>query len=211
MLFNSQASQDHFVYLLLYRLLKKKDEGFYLEIGAGEPIATNNSYLFETNFKWKGVSIDISNSLVKSWKDTRQNTLLISDATKVDYEYILKDFPKTIDYLSLDIDEMYDVVLERIPFDKYTFKIITIEHDSYRFGTRFKDREREILTKLGYRMICSDVKHLGYAFEDWWVNPIAFPKSILSGLSSLDLSGKEHSTILKIISDFVSAAEKLNV
>ena len=41
--FNSQSSQDQFVYTLLYELLDKQDSGYYLEIGAGEPISINNS------------------------------------------------------------------------------------------------------------------------------------------------------------------------
>ncbi len=42
---------------------------------------------------------------------TRQNPLLIEDAMRSDYRQILKSFPKVIDYLSLDIDDSYDVVL----------------------------------------------------------------------------------------------------
>jgi hypothetical protein len=42
--FYSQAAQDKFVYALLYGLLGKKDKGYYLEIGASDPVRINNSW-----------------------------------------------------------------------------------------------------------------------------------------------------------------------
>ena len=44
--FHGQASQDEFVYTLLYALLGKEDKGYYLEIGAGHPTIINNSYVY---------------------------------------------------------------------------------------------------------------------------------------------------------------------
>ena len=76
-----------------------------------------------------------------------------------------------IDYLSLDIDEHYVDVLNLIPLDKYTFKVITIEHDKYRFGDVYCDGEREILLSHGYFLVVTDVLHDGNSFEDWWVHP----------------------------------------
>ncbi len=153
----SQASQDRFVYFLLYELLDKQDDGYYLEIGAGHPINGNNSYLFEKNLGWKGVSIDIDKASKKIWYSVRQNPLLIEDATQSDYKSILEPFPQVIDYLSLDIDSNYDIVLQRMPFNDHIFKIITIEHDFYRFGDKYKRDERMILTSLGYYLLCPDV------------------------------------------------------
>src|SRR5271156_4992668 len=103
----SQAAQDRFVYMILYGLLGKQDQGYYLEIGAGDPINTNNSYFFEKELNWSGVSIDISKEHTKQWYAARNNLLLNEDATKSDYGTILQSFPKVIDYLSLDIDECY--------------------------------------------------------------------------------------------------------
>src|SRR5579862_4170449 len=119
----SQASQDQFVHLLLYQLLDKKDVGYYLEIGANHPTFTNNTYFFEENLGWKGSSIDISDEHRDIWYATRQNPLLIEDAMQSDYGSILKPFPQVIDYLSLDIDASYDILLQRIPFKDYIFKI----------------------------------------------------------------------------------------
>lgn len=197
--FHSQASQDQLVYYLLYGLLGKEDPGYYLEIGAGEPIYINNTYFFEKNLNWEGVSIDISEELYKLWYPQRNNLLLAQDALRTNYSSVLQSFPKVIDYLTLDVDGLYDVVLRRIPLDKYTFKVITIEHDFYRYGDMFRKKEREILTARGYHLLCEDVSNNGYIFEDWWIHPSAFPEPVFSRLQSLDLKGKEHSEIIQQI------------
>jgi hypothetical protein len=199
--FYSQASQDSFVYAILYCLLGKQDQGYYLEIGAGDPIHTNNSYFFEKNLQWKGISIDITAALVDSWCSIRNNPLFIEDATKSDYEMILQSFPQIIDYLSLDVDGFYTDILERIPFNNYIFKVITIEHDFYRYGDFYREKERQILTSLGYRLLCSDVSCFGLVFEDWWIHPSVFPPSTYSALISLELNGKDHKQLIRIIQD----------
>jgi len=199
MTFYSQAAQDKFVYGVLYGLLDKQDQGYYLEIGAGEPIYINNTYFFEKNLQWKGTSVDISLNLVQSWDLERNNLLLIEDATKADYEAILDSFPEVIDYLSLDIDDFYTEVLERIPFNNHIFKIITIEHDAYRYGDLHRDKERQFLSAQGYYMLCSNVNN----FEDWWIHPSAFPSSVFSALESLDMDEKHHSQLTQILQDII--------
>ena len=191
--FYSQASQDAFVHILVNDIEKKKDVGCYLEIGSAHPVNINNTYFFEKNYNWKGISIDLAIEYKAPWSGIRQNPLLTEDATKVDYYSILKSFPNIIDYLSLDVDGNYDTVLERLPFNEHTFKIITIEHDFYRFGDYYRKREREILTSFGYYLLCPDVCHprVG-SFEDWWIHPRAFSKEIFVELASLDLKQKYH-------------------
>jgi hypothetical protein len=197
--FYSQAAQDQFVCSLLYGILSKSDKGYYLEIGAGEPISINNSYFFEKNFQWDGISIDISEDLDNRWYIARNNLLLTEDATQSDYVNILKDFPPIIDYLSLDIDGYYDIVLKKIPFNNYTFKIVTIEHDFYRYGDLYRGKERQILKANGYYLLCSNVRHNGLAFEDWWIHPSAFPADVFSELTSLDLQEKECTQLIDAI------------
>ena len=197
--FYSQVNQDKFVYSILYGLLDKQDKGYYLEIGAGEPIHINNSYFFEKNLQWDGVSIDISDELAERWYATRKNLLLSEDATKSNYSAVLKTFPRVIDYLSLDIDGYYDVVLEKLVCSNHIFKVITIEHDFYRYGDLYRQKERKILTGLGYYLLCSDVSDNGCAFEDWWIHPDFFPSSILSQLTSLDLRAKNYTEIMQVI------------
>jgi hypothetical protein len=197
--FCSQASQDKFVYFILYCLLDKQDKGWYLEIGAGDPIEINNSCFFEKNLQWSGVSVDISKRFKENWQATRTNPLLVEDATQSDYTSILQDFPPVIDYLSLDIDAQYDVVLERLLFNDRVFKIITIEHDAYMHGNLYRTRERNILYTLGYYLLCSNVKHWGKPYEDWWIHPSAFPPAVFFALASLDLHEKEHTQLIQAL------------
>ncbi len=197
--FFSQASQDKFVYSMLYGLLGKQDQGFYLEIGAGEPIHINNSYFFEKNLHWNGVSIDISDNLAPRWYDVRKNLLLTENALKSDYASILRSFPKIIDYLSLDVDEHYSDVLKKIPFSDHIFKIITIEHDFYRYGDLYRQQERQILMAFGYHLLCSDVSDNGLSFEDWWIHPSFFSSSELAKLESFDLKTKDHRQLIRTI------------
>ncbi len=198
-MFYSQASQDQFVQFLLYDLIGKQDPGYYLEVGAATPTLVNNSYFFEANHGWKGVSIDITDRFAQAWSTKRKNSLLVEDATQADYKAILMPFPSVIDYLSIDIDRNYDLVLRRIPFEDYTFKIITIEHDFYRFGDNYRNKERLILSSLGYHLLCADVKYKEIIFEDWWIHPSAFPEQIFSQLLMLDLHGKRHEELIEIL------------
>jgi hypothetical protein len=200
--FYSQAAQDQFVYLLLYQLLDKQDTGYYLEIGAGHPSHINNSYFLEKDLGWKGISLDITSAYKNMWSSTRDNPLLIEDARQSDYTSILKSFPEVIDYLSLDIDADYDIVLNRIPFNDHVFKIITIEHDAYRYGDRYRKEERRILSSLGYYLLCSDVcAATGFYYEDWWIYPSAFPSDVLLRLTSLDLKEKYYEPLLNTLQD----------
>ena len=195
--FCSQASQDEFAYALLYTLLGKEDAGYYLEIGAGHPKINNNSYCLEKNLGWQGISMDISNA--HDWYSNRNNLLLVENAVVSDYDTILKYAPQSIDYLSLDIDGNYDTVLDRLPTDDHIFKVITIEHDFYRFGEHYRAKERQILTSRGYYLLCPDVSCIGLTFEDWWIHPSAFPPAVFCALISLDLEAKDHKELLQII------------
>jgi hypothetical protein len=196
--FCSQASQDKFVHMLLYKILNKQDTGYYLEIGASHPIKINNTFFFEKRFEWIGISIDIKDQ--KSWYTHRKNPLLVNDALKVDYDLLLKDFPPLIDYLSLDIDGWYDTVLKKIPLNDYIFKIITIEHDAYWYGDKYRNAERSILTSHGYYLLCANVRSdQNLSFEDWWIHPSAFPPDVFAKLASLDLKETKNKRIIEII------------
>ena len=62
---------------------------------------------------------------------------------------------------------------------KYKFKVITIEHDAYANGDIFRNNQRNMLIKAGYKMLFGDI-YPNYPekwivdkayFEDWWINP----------------------------------------
>jgi hypothetical protein len=100
------------------------------------------------------------------------------DALLIDYSRLLnKYFPQTkhIDYLQLDIDppqNTYEVLLS-IPFNEYSFSVITYEHDYYIDTTKsYRDKSRQYLSSLGYKVIAPNVSpNDNSPFEDWWINP----------------------------------------
>jgi len=91
------------------------------------------------------------------------------------------------------VGERYKL-LQKILDTEYTFKIITIEHDSY-LGNEYivneKLPQREILEKNGYTLLCADVsqqKHPHLPYEDWWVNNGFFDVTKLESWLSNNLS-----------------------
>ena len=127
----SESFQDIFV----LQCFNGKKNGTYLEIGAGNPISGNNTYLLSDKFGWEGLSIDYGyddwgDDVVitidgmrlskegfkeywnKVWfKDRRiEDKLLLSNALTCDYLKLVDDeiIPPVIDYLQLDIDKGID-------------------------------------------------------------------------------------------------------
>ena len=159
---SSQAKQDEFVLSFI-------DKGTFLDVGCYLPDQFNNSHQLEQN-GWTGIAVDIKD-YSKEW-EIRTTPFIQADALECDWGYILPPF--VIDYLSLDIDGPGDrfKALERIVTVR-EFKIITVEHDRY-----LKDHlqleaepQRELLNRLGYQLVCKDVRADTRPFEDWWVNP----------------------------------------
>tara|TARA_Y100000310_G_scaffold55308_1_gene50725 strand:- start:8742 stop:9536 length:795 start_codon:yes stop_codon:yes gene_type:complete len=167
-------NQDRFV----LSVLDNKREGTYVEIGAQDPIIWNNTYLLETAFEWRGISLEIAERYAAQW-DARDNPCVICDATKVDYNELFEkhSLPKVIDFLQLDIDPPSDTleVLKRIDFDSYSFRVITFEHDLYRdrfqespswrgerpsaCGHIIREESRKIFTDNQYTLLIPDVSH----------------------------------------------------
>lgn len=171
--YQSQASQDKFV----ANILKFKRNGFYLDIGSCHAVSTNNTYAFE-DLGWKGICIEMDPQHNDSYAQ-RNCKFINADATKIDYEKLLTEnnAPGVIDYLSLDIDELSTTVLKCLPLDKYIFSVVTIEHDYYIHGGKYRDRQREILSDAGYILVCPDVlvplshdTKPNCSFEDWWIH-----------------------------------------
>lgn len=162
----SQVGQDRFV----LSMFPKNHKGFFIDIGCQLPNGINNTLLLEEN-GWDGISFDIVN-YSKEWEKERKTKFVCADALSCDFsKYKL---PKVIDYLSLDIegDGSRVAALKRILNCGFVFKIITIEHDSYRgYEKTERDPQRELLTQAGYHLFLPDVSDHGLAFEDWWIHP----------------------------------------
>lgn len=63
----SQCVQDAFI---LNMIFEGKTDGFFLEIGANDPIALNNTYLFEKH-GWSGIAFEPVASLANKWEGIR--------------------------------------------------------------------------------------------------------------------------------------------
>jgi hypothetical protein len=201
MVYHSQAWQDEFV----ANLLNFKREGYYLDIGSFHAIPQNNTYFFESELDWKGVCVEMNPYFIDDYKQ-RICHFVNNDATKVDYKIVLDElkYPSKMDYLSIDIDENSAAGLRVLPLDDYKFSVITIEHDSYRFGDAIKNEERSILYKHDYTLLFQDVLvPLGcgmgpnLSFEDWWVYPTSFNMDKLSKLSALKMYPDDIVAMLK--------------
>ena len=186
----SQCGQDIFVYNML-----EINNGTFLDLGCYLPKNINNTYLLELN-GWSGISIDIIN-YNKEWEE-RENPFIQQDCMNTNLDELL-DFHynnKVIDYLSLDMEVLGDrfKLLEKVLKTKYSFKIITIEHDSYLnddYVINEKLPQRELLKHNGYILVCGDVSqkdHPTLFYEDWWVNSKYFNDDDLTNWYSDKLS-----------------------
>lgn len=172
----SQASQDLFV---RYATNNKKN-GYFLEIGASNPILYSNTYLLEKNNDWQGIMIEYDSVYEQMYIEKRKSKYIIQDARTVNYVDILSSYPKNMDYLQIDLDvdnkstlEVLNILNNTI-FDTYKFATITFEHDIYR-GNYFDTREisRQIFAERGYVAVFKDIAWCDKTtpFEDWYVNP----------------------------------------
>lgn len=184
---NGQALQDMFI----LSILNGKRNGTYLEIGAQEPFFQNNTAILETNYDWKGVSIEIREDLCKMFGQQRKNTILCQDATKINYEQLLIDNFDTneIDYLQVDCEPSkttFEILLD-IPFDKYKFAIITYEHDFFVDMTEtYRTKSRNYLKMMGYELVVSNAsQNENTPFEDWWVHPDLINKETIEKFRSI--------------------------
>ena len=186
----SQCGQDIFVYNML-----KINNGTFLDLGCYLPKNINNTYLLELN-GWTGISLDIMD-YHKEW-EIRKNKFIHQDCMTVNLDDLLDSHynNKVIDYLSLDMEKLGDrfKLLEKVLKTNYSFKIITIEHDSH-IGKEYIEEEklpqRKLLEENGYTLLCGDVSqkdHPTLFYEDWWINPKYFNNEDLVNWFSNKLS-----------------------
>jgi hypothetical protein len=151
-----------------------KRNGFYVELGSADPYEESNTWLLESEFGWKGLSLEIDQALAQKYNSSdRTNKCINADALTFDYlsYFIDNNFPKTIDFLQIDIDG-HDkgkclLALLALPMLHYRFSVIIIEHDlsqNYKRAS-MRDAQREILSSLGYKLIGQTSN------EDWWIDP----------------------------------------
>jgi hypothetical protein len=180
----AQALQDMFV----LSALKGKRNGVFLEIGAFEPVFISNTYLLDSQYGWKGISVEINPDCAVQFRNVgRSGTFVLGDALLVDYNTLLSSsgFGDRLDYLSLDIEPNTNTLacLKKIPLDKFRFSVITFETDAYDISRdRYvREKSRGILESFGYTLVAGNISNLSalYPFEDWYLDSSFFDKETI--------------------------------
>ena len=182
----SQLNQDIFVDTVL-----QQRSGFFIEAGCGDGYTLSNTLALE-EIGWNGILIDIDKDLLEKCLKLRdKNSIVLElDLSLVSLKDILAAFnaPKIIDYLSIDIDDYSLAPLVGFPFEEYNIKVITFEHDAYRFGSQLKTPSRKFLKEKGFKLVCKNVGSvvleeantvpysLASPQEDWYVNTNLVPE-----------------------------------
>jgi hypothetical protein len=181
--FYSDAKQDQFV----ANILNFKKNGYCVDIGSCHSIISNNTYFFQ-GLGWTSISVEIQSLVNESYSTRKRGVHLNQNALEVNYKSVFEEynFPKSIDYLSLDVDTASLEVLKILPLADYRFKVITIEHDGYIYGDKYRKEQRNILNSYGYTLLCSNVyaeqpghENKESPFEDWWIDPSEFDEEII--------------------------------
>lgn len=188
-MYYSQAGQDAWV---LSRIAK----GYYVDVGAHDGIESSNTLALE-QAGWEGVCIEPS----PAFQLLRKNRSAICVNTAVHYYNGFTEFsgmsldpagerieckqlkrildesyaPKTIDYLSIDVEGAEMFVLRGMDFKQYHVRMITIEHNAYQDGPGRQAMIYHYLTEKGFTRTHKDVKCLtppyeGLIYEDWYEN-----------------------------------------
>lgn len=75
--------------------------------------------------------------------------------------------PKIIDYLSIDTEGSEYQILSHFDFSKYTFNVITCEHNY----TPMREKIYSLLTKHGYQRVYEELS----LFDDWYIKSTPQP------------------------------------
>jgi len=173
-------------------VLNGKRNGTYLEIGSCYPFRGNNTFLLENQFGWNGVGIEYDEKYIADYRANRTNAVIHQDALTVDYDELLSKLAVdgVVDYLQLDCDppDITYAIMERIPFDKYKFAVITYEHDHYLdMSKTYRDKSRSFLESKGYKLLVSNISPDDMTpFEDWWVHPDLIDSELLRTMEKND-------------------------
>jgi hypothetical protein len=159
-------------------ILKNKQNGYFLEIGANHPINMSNTFLLENTFNWTGLMVEYENF----YKNMRKSNYIIDDARYIDYCALFKqyNYPNNMDYLQIDVEANNGSTLETLKklndnlFKDYKFRTVTFEHDVYNTNyLNTREKSREIFKDAGYIRVFDDIAcdKTGRPLEDWYVYP----------------------------------------
>lgn len=195
-MYNAQTYQDLFVNKIL-----DIDNGYFVDIGAGtgglplySPGFYSNTFFLESR-GWNGLAIDYDKNYIELAQDLRKAKCICSDLNIIDINTLLKsyDCPEEIDYISLDVDDAQKKVFDDFDFERYKFKILTLEHNLFQSFKECNQNHsiehkkkivkehaeyRSKLKDLGYKVLWGNVILDGYGpVEDWYVNQEIYEKN----------------------------------
>jgi hypothetical protein len=170
----AKEGQDFLVSLML-------SQRCFVDVGCADGIFRNNTIFLERS-GWRGCLFDKDQRAIESCRETRLSPALQIDAQVFDFKsfFIQHDVPRTIDYISFDVDGATERAFLNFPFEDYEFLIMTVEHDRFHCGPTRKGLIHERLSEFShYSVLASDVQAgPGKPFEDWVINTRYSPPSL---------------------------------
>ena len=175
----SHAGQDIFAKNLI------GSNGTYLEVGAYLPVKNSNTYLLESKYNWKGISIELDINHKDAWLNdkVRKNIIYFEDALSFKYKekLIENNLPLHINYLSCDIDPTCNTysALKKIIEEGISFDFISFEHDEYFRKNCTNDTNDyhtlaiDFLKKNNYKIAIDNIYPKNKPeklFETWFIN-----------------------------------------
>ncbi len=194
-MYKGQFGQDFFVSMLTNPRRKTGIEftKFFVDVGCGTSdldlnihhvSSMSNTWILEKHLGWEGIALDYDQEYCKLASPHRKSVHCV-DLLSNNINDVLEErgCPDHFDYFSFDVDMAQRKVLDELDFDKYSFKIMTYEHNFSTEGDpRFrgfydgdKDYSREKFTDLGYKILFGNVGiREDEKIEDWYVNDELF-------------------------------------
>jgi len=215
--FYSWEKQDEFAYNLI------GENGFFLDLGCSSPTDGSNTYGLE-KLGWRGICFDIRNCEAEyGWSNIRKEKFVQADVTSdyfLNFIANIKNEIPVVDYISLDMDTAGQNFalfgLNNILKSDIKFKCLTFEHEFHYYGERNKLEGKRMLEKAGYFCLFDDVvlvqdaippsNYPGKYFEDWYINPEFFDKSIID----LATSKKDYNLCIDLLKNYFNRSYTAN-
>jgi hypothetical protein len=169
------------------RLSGDKDNGTYVEIGSSHWLEGNHSYMLEKEFGWTGVGIEIEPHYVEEYNKNRSNPCIQADAKSFNWDKYFEEnnFPKQIDFLSIDIDAGNYLSLINLPLSRYRFSTIVIENIDVIKSEPVYGARIGIAEEIKSVLLAHNYMFIGSGFvDDFWIDN-----------THLNLSGSQYDEI----------------
>ncbi len=139
----SQFGEDLVLLQILESIVKKRENGFYVDIGAFNPWKYSNTALLHNFFGWKGINIDANPASIELFKSARPNDInlvaAISDVIE-ELEFSIFNHPaiNTLDKslrekqegkAPFEVKEVLSVTTQRLDdiFNQYSDRFVNID------------------------------------------------------------------------------------